>query len=221
MSETYEPHLIDTVSKLLQPGDICIDAGAHTGEFTSVMAMMAGHVHAFEILPDNISALHNRFGINPLITINHTALSNQIGTLNLYQGKSSFEFNILGYDMRGNNNLPIIGSVQSTTIDDYMAGKTPRLDLVKMDVEGAENLVLEGMTNTLKTLRPIVIIEFHNDLGWAGRSYLQEANYKLWAIYHMNQVINNWVDYDHERIYHCMAIPEEKVILLESIYRDL
>ena len=214
MSEAYEPHLIDTITKLLQPGDICIDAGAHTGEFTATMAATAGHVHAFEILPANVEILRDLFSTNPFVTINRTALSDEIGIFDLYQGQSSFEANILGYDMRGNNHLNRIGSIETTTIDAYMADQT-RLNLVKMDVEGAEHLVLKGMANTLRTLRPFVVIEFHDEVGWNGRHFLKDADYRLWAIYHKGQTIHDWVSYSHDRIYHCLGVPAEKAILLE------
>ena len=209
MIESYEPHVMNILDQVLQPGDICIDAGAHIGEFTSVMAKVTDLIHAFEILPANIDVLRHKFSTNPFITINHMAVADRSGMLDLFCGQSSFEGNIIGRDMRGNNALRKIGSVEAISIDQYVFN-FPRLNLVKMDVEGAEHLVLKGMVHCLRTMRPLVIIEFHDDTGWAGRKYLQENDYRLWAIYHNGQVINDWVDYNHDRIYHCMGVPSER-----------
>jgi hypothetical protein len=92
------------------------------------------------------------------------------------------------------------GSAPSPSLDDYIpSGES--LDFVKIDVEGAEARVLEGMRRLLRSARPIVLVEFHDDAGWDGRRHLLEAGYRL------ETLAGDTIHPDAGRVYHCLGRP--------------
>ncbi|MBI2890102.1 MAG: FkbM family methyltransferase [Nitrospirae bacterium] len=111
------------------------------------------------------------------------------------------EWNIRGRDHDGRP-TPREVEVAATSLDTYFpSGST--VNLVKLDVEGAEALVLAGMRRLLREARPVVIVEFHDREGWEGRKELLEAGYDL---YDMNGAKLDPVR-DTERLYHVLALP--------------
>jgi hypothetical protein len=82
----------------------------------------------------------------------------------------------VGADVEGRP-TPAELEVGATSLDSYFA-RNP-LEFVKLDVEGAEADVLRGMRRLLRGQRPTVAVEFHSDAGWAGRSELLDAGYRL------------------------------------------
>ena len=54
------------------------------------------------------------------------------------------------------------------------------LNFVKIDVEGAEAKVLTGMRRLLHEARPIALVEFHDEVGWAGCGELLAEHYHLY-----------------------------------------
>ena len=59
------------------------------------------------------------------------------------------------------------------------------IDFIKIDVEGAENLVINGGLNTIEYNKPIMIIEFHNDEGWRGARPLFAMGYKIIDVFNV------------------------------------
>lgn len=97
--------------------------------------------------------------------------------------------------------------VPATSLDAYFPPGS-RVEFVKMDIEGAEAQALRGMRRLLSECRPVVLVEFHGESGWAGRQELFVAHYCLYDI-------NNarWLDpeLDVQRVYHCLAVPKERL----------
>jgi FkbM family methyltransferase len=191
----------------------CLDIGAFEGVHSKVMAQIAseGKVFAFEPTPDNFNRLYsNVMGITNIIPIK-MAVSNHIGETNLYFGKHNgcTEYNIRGKDL-DENPTAIYCITQVTSIDKYF-DLNEKIDFIKIDVEGAENLVLEGMRETLIKYRPIMIVEFHNDEGWEGAKVLESIDYKILNVY---SNFSECVIGPIRGCYHGVAIPKESNILL-------
>src|SRR5262249_32818331 len=154
----------------------CADVGAHHGVITRVLAELAGPtgaVVAFEAHPDNAAALRDRVEPGPYghrVTVENKAVTDgSTDTVWLHPGRdhASTEWNIGGVDVEGREHDPEL-QVAATSLDQYFAkGRWP--DFVKIDVEGAEGDVLRGMRTLLREARPALVIEFHNDEGWACR----------------------------------------------------
>ena len=153
--ETYEPELL-YLENVLHPGDVFIDAGASIGIFTVVASRLvgdAGRVLAFEPADGTIPVLHRNVQINRLgnVRIFKQALSDKEGTRELYHvyGAPTYSLGGTGRDSE------LFEEVQVTTID--QAVRTANLgpvSCIKIDVEGAEELVLRGAKETIERSRP-------------------------------------------------------------------
>jgi FkbM family methyltransferase len=144
----YEQADLKVVCSLLHPGDDAIDAGANIGLHTLHMARAVGphgRVFAFEPDPANLELLRFNLAANGManVTVFPYALGASAGSASLFlcdQNK--------GYQSLANlvgTGRPITVAVR--TVDELLNGIVPagRIRLMKLDVEGAEPLVLQGM----------------------------------------------------------------------------
>lgn len=177
--------------RLLRPGDHAIDVGANLGYFTLVAAHLvgpAGSVRAFEPSPTIFPRLQANVRLNPKLNVRvyQAAVTDRRGQVTFYSapadrsGYSSLRH--LGGDVAG------VATVAAVALDDLLA-ELPPTRLVKIDVEGAEWLVLQGMRRLLKRDRPYLICEiddgFLRELGAdADRvcRFLRDAGYDIYRI---------------------------------------
>ncbi len=161
----YEQETTKLMERVVEPGMRILDIGAHVGYFSLIAARAAGpdgKVYSFEPEPVNYSLLvenAKRNGYENIVTI-QKGVSNETGTTTLY---------IAGLDNGRNSlyrhDLPQAGTttVEITTIDAYLESQGwPEIDLVKVDVEGSELLVWEGMEQLRqKSSQLKLILEFN------------------------------------------------------------
>lgn len=140
--DVYNYQTFDAFSRLLNPNSNCIDIGAHKGEIFEKMIKHSpeGKHFAFEPLPPLHEILRKRFGKRAQIF--NCALSN-------YAGVSSFQYfsgrpAISGLIKRNNDEHLACTTIQVKTLrlDDAIPSDL-KIDLIKIDVEGAEYLVLK------------------------------------------------------------------------------
>ena len=141
---TREPAIFDAISSLLRPGDVFVDAGANIGFYT-VLASNAvgpiGQVFAVEMMPDTAVVLRGHVGINELTNVRliEKALSDRAGetvTAHVTEGK----FGQASISVGGGGRAV---EVETTTLDAALAD-VARIRLMKMDLEGAEEMALRG-----------------------------------------------------------------------------
>ncbi len=164
---TSEVPVQEALESCLNTGDIFYDIGANVGFFTIIAAKLVGntgHVYAFEPAPENASTIRNNVQINqfPHVTVLEKAVSSSSGTGKL----------LLTHDP-GGNTLATAGSppdvkgemsTELVSIDDLVAqGGVKPPDVVKVDVEGAEVEVLQGMAQTIKSFQPLIIYEIDDE----------------------------------------------------------
>jgi FkbM family methyltransferase len=211
----YEPELRSALAALVRPGSLCVDVGAHHGLITVFLARLAGpngHVVAFEAHPENARALQRTVedeGVAEWVAIENRAVTDGAAPrVWLHPGRdhASAEWNIVGTNVEGRATNAEL-EVAATSLDSYFAAET-ELDLVKIDVEGAEAQVIAGMDRLLREARPALAIEFHGETGWGARTRLLDAGYDLYAVdgRRLDPV------HDVERQYHCLALPSERRI---------
>ena len=148
------------IKKVCHQSSYCIDVGCHKGEIMDIILRCApeGHHTGFEPLPDFYTLLQNKYKKNPHVTIRNYALSDR-------KGQSTFNYVITNpaysglikrnYD-RQEKDTEII--VQTQTLDHLMENH-PKIDLIKIDVEGGEYQVLLGAKSCLQRDKPVVIFE--------------------------------------------------------------
>jgi FkbM family methyltransferase len=159
----------------LRPGDVVADVGAHIGIHSLVLARAGAHVIAFEPTPDSAARLRAAAAENGLrVDVVEAALGIEEGEVSLFADPR--------YDLADAGVRSITGTgarvatARSTSLD---ACGLQRLDILKVDVEGAEAAVFEGARETLVRLRPrAVVVEAkgHGDED-ALRELLSEAGY--------------------------------------------
>jgi FkbM family methyltransferase len=143
---------VSLIESRLHARMVVVDAGANVGIFTCALAQIVGEsgfVHAFEPDPSSFSVLSANVAGNGLkgrVELNQMALGDGVGVVMLHSaGASSFV---------DAGSVP----VQVTTLDAY-AEHLSRLDVVKIDVEGYEPVLLQGAEETLRRLRPLLLVE--------------------------------------------------------------
>lgn len=164
----HSPTLLRNLGRMVAAGDWVIDVGANVGLVTSRLCQLVGPtgaVWAVEPLPRNVArleALRARNGLGQL-TVLPVALSSQAGTARLrlpIRGGGAFGSFVATWETCGEVD------VATARLDDLVAQRRPpgRLRLVKIDAEGFEPQVVAGATETLSTLRPLVLCEFNDVL---------------------------------------------------------
>ncbi|HEY3043479.1 MAG TPA: FkbM family methyltransferase [Vicinamibacterales bacterium] len=158
-SHKYEEHVRQVTRENLREGDVAVDVGANVGVLTFLAASIVGktgRVIAVEPNPDNLQLLyrgivHNRF--SNVEVLPHAA-SNTRTVFSLTGGTSNTHLIAARKPDEGGY------FVQSTVLDDAL-GDLPRLDFVKMDIEGHEPLAFAGFSRLIGRHRPVLLLEFN------------------------------------------------------------
>ena len=160
--ENYEPELAYLESILL-PGSVFVDVGANFGIYTMVASRLvgdAGRVIAFEPSVQSFPVLQENIALNSLENVLsfRAALSEKESRAWLYHALDP-SGNSLGRDtsLDGLGEEVILKSLDNVLEENGI----DRVDVIKVDAEGAEELVLHGAARSLTTHSPVVIFEFN------------------------------------------------------------
>ena len=156
LSEVLAEQTLD-VYGCARPGEIIVDCGAHFGGFTRrVLEEGAAHVVAFEMVPTYVACF--RRNCDPTrVTLHEAAVWSETTTVILEQPPVRLH---RGYCPRVA--AQGVGTpVPAVALDDVLLA-LPRVDCIKMDIEGAERHALLGARGTLQTHRPrLVLCSYH------------------------------------------------------------
>jgi FkbM family methyltransferase len=157
---TYEPGLLGLLEDELRPGDFVLDVGAHVGVHALTAARRLrelggrGRVIAFEPTPDSSAAIRAAAARNGLaVEVVQSALGEAGGGIEL-RGDPRYDTRDAGVRSQFGEG-EVVARAPVTTFDAW-ADDTglERLDVVKLDIEGAEILALRGMRGSLRRLKP-------------------------------------------------------------------
>jgi FkbM family methyltransferase len=183
----YELPFAARIAAAVPKGGVCYDIGGWHGFFTGVMAAQgAKQVLVFEPLPDNIARIEKLAALNPQlpIQVQAMALSDQDGEMDLVvmPDPSMAKLTTSGFQPDASTDQRI--TVRTATIDGLVASAAaPPPALMKLDVEGAEMMVLKGAAETLKKHRPIIFSEVHSSsLLTEVKAYLGALGYEITRI---------------------------------------
>jgi FkbM family methyltransferase len=151
---TWEPHIVDIIVKTLQPGDTYVDVGANVGVTAFNAARKvgpSGKVVAFEPDLANASRFIEGIAANkfPNVTLHQFALSDAAAIVSLSGGSNTFVVN--GESDR------MVQAIEG----DRLLRDEPRIDFIKLDIEGFEPFALDGLRDTLQGHKPTVLCEFN------------------------------------------------------------
>ena len=160
-TKSYEPHVTKAITEKLKSGMVFVDIGANIGYFSLLAANLIGpdgKVLAFEPYQYNVKLLYLNARINGFenIEINPCALADKRSLFAYDNMASNGVISELNADL---DTLLSTTLVSSVTIDEVLQNAN-RMDIIKIDVEGAEYLALSGGNKLLKRHRPIIYSEF-------------------------------------------------------------
>ncbi len=148
----YEPETTKIVKGLIKEGDVCVDVGASIGYFTLLMGRLVGKtgkVIAIEPVPEQhpylaMNVITN--GLKDRVSIYNVAASDKV------EDKEMFTAALL----KGTNTI-----VHCIPLDDILAD-LPKVDFIKMDIDGSEPQALKGLEKTIAKNKDLkLIIEFY------------------------------------------------------------
>lgn len=188
----HEPLASHAFCALLSAGDVVVDAGAHIGQYSLLAARRVGstgRVLAFEPNPPMRARLERNVALNHLSNVGSfgIALADKpgVGTLHLSADPSNAGMASLLADSGGSAGI----QVECRTLDEVMEELAiPRLDVIKVDVEGAEAAVISGGRRSIERHHPTVMYEA-NDVDASGHfqadgatAMLRELGYDIFGI---------------------------------------
>jgi FkbM family methyltransferase len=150
---------VDQLKEFVSAGSTVVDVGANVGFFTLKFARWVGEqgcviaiepdVENFETLALKVSAADLKHGVR----LHRAAAVAEAGSIRLKRNELHPGDHRITFRAEGT-------VVPAITIDDVLAeAGTPRVSLVKIDVQGAEMLVIEGAKRTLEKIQPALFVE--------------------------------------------------------------
>lgn len=185
-----ERHSLEICQQAIRPGDTVIEVGGHIGYlslFFSQLVGDSGHVHVFEPGVNNLPYIEQNVRSRPNITLVKKGAGNETGTATFYLENLAGQNNSLVKDfdvLQRNLKNAFDGGVRITEssidvirLDDYVAQTRIVPNFLKIDVEGFEFEVLDGLRDTMRH-RPAIFVEVqrHHDRVW---EFFESRGYRL------------------------------------------
>jgi FkbM family methyltransferase len=179
--------------RLVEPGDCVWEVGAHIGFVTQWFSKLVGEnglVIAFEPGPSNLEYLRKNVSELANARVEAVAVCDQDGSVSLNVEDLSGQNNSLI------DNLPVLEAntraagvqprlskltVQALSLDSFRSSQRRRANFIKIDVEGAEYQVLVGARETLKSDRPILMVELMMEPR-RSLDFLKELGYRCFYV---------------------------------------
>ncbi len=182
---TYHRQMTNTLSNITKPSMTCVDVGANIGYFTIILSKMVGptgKVYAFEPDPTNFGLLLRNIELNGCcsnVICERKAVSNRMGTSPLYLNKIH---NFGGHSLIGNGSYEY---VPVTSLDIYFGAS--KIDLIKLDVEGSEPEVIQGMRNLINNNPNLALVVEYLPRRGGPLGHIEELFQKGFKLWHINE----------------------------------
>ena len=158
----YEPDILTVIKTELPHGGTFVDIGANIGQhslFACSVVGSEGTVVAFEPIPSIIQQFQSSVSKNNFTdrcTIHPVGCSDKLETKSLQLVATNMGGSSM-HDMKDESSASI--DIQLDTADTRL-NDLPNIDLIKIDTEGHEYEVLQGLSGTIARLRPKILMEF-------------------------------------------------------------
>jgi FkbM family methyltransferase len=186
---TYEIDFASRLAASVTPGTVAYDIGSWHGFFAGVMAAQgASAVHVFEPLPANAARIRHLIALNPdrRITLHACAVGERDSEMDLMIMPETSMAKLEASTFQAGEISAGRVRVNVRSIDEMIsAGEIVPPSLMKIDVEGAEVMVLKGARETIRRHRPLIFAEVHSSaLLTECRTLLEADGYRVSAIDH-------------------------------------
>jgi len=166
-----EPDQTRRIVEALQPSQVFFDVGANVGYYSLIASRVVGdegRVVSFEPFLENVSHLYRHVRLNRLnnVDVLPVACSSDVGLTDFCRGGNGALGHISGVnsgDRSENDSAEDAYWVPTLSLDEFAlrTGRWPAI--IKIDVEGAELLVLQGAERILEKCRPTIFLSTHGD----------------------------------------------------------
>lgn len=158
---SWEPGITALLRTIVPPGGVFMDVGANLGYYSLLASRWvggSGRVYAFEPLRGTYDRLVRNIGLNG---------AKNIVPLRMACAASAGDRHMRTFADSGWSHLATDGdegeAVEATTIDETVERMgVSRLDVIKIDAEGADFEVVKGARRSIEKLRPMVLMEAHH-----------------------------------------------------------
>ncbi len=164
LGRVYEPATTAFFKEVIKPGMTVVDIGANAGYYTLLAARLAGdrgRVYAFEPEPENYAVLVKNVEVNGHhnVLCRQQAVASESGRVQFFLAGESGAHSL--YTGKASPRRRIM--VEATSLDEFFRKDGwPHIDLIKMDIEGAELRALEGMVELVRRAKNLkLIMEFY------------------------------------------------------------
>lgn len=222
----YEPDVSAVIKKILRPGDHFVDVGANIGFFTILASRIvgdSGKVTSFEPSKNVFHRLSRNVALNGIhnAVLHNSAVSDTAGEVILHLGPISHSgITSLRPLEEYDGSTERTERIDAVTMDSLFVNSSKSPRLLKIDVEGAEFKVLNGMKNILggnTQERPYVIFEFSpgylkgiGDSGDSLISLLDSYGYHTYVIGFLGKLESiDLHSVDDSSQFNVIAIPQE------------
>jgi FkbM family methyltransferase len=159
----WEPCVTSYMLSTIRPGQNVVDVGAHIGYFTIIMSLLVGkggRVFAFEPEPCNFDLLRTNLTLNGVhnVTVESKAISDRAGRAGLHlSGDNTGDHRLYGSRLERK-----VHAVDTVALDDYFENMGEPVHFVKIDAQGLEPKILDGMGSVIarNRRRLIILMEF-------------------------------------------------------------
>ncbi len=182
-SAVHELAVTELLWRLTGPSDLALDVGANVGYFTSLLAVRAARVIAFEPHPKHVERLRRAIAgwpQRPRVELWPDAVSDRCGAATLS----------VPHDFAGNEGTASLSlntpaataiTVRTVTLDEALGDRTG--GVLKLDIEGHELAALRGAQEALSTGRiRDIVFEDHATMPTTVSRYLAEYGYTIFGI---------------------------------------
>jgi len=180
--------------KNFSENDVFYDIGANYGYYTYLGVEFCKEVHSFEPIPDVFEFLYLNLKDQENVFLNNVALSNVEGETEIYISKYGTGGSTIIKDvfLKKQEMFSKKIKIKTITLDNYLKNHKPPT-IMKIDVEGAEKLVLEGGINFLKEKSPLIIMEvwreFYDEISSKAVKILLDLGYKPFKIDYQGNIL--------------------------------
>lgn len=214
----YELELVALLRQVLDAGMTFVDVGAQIGYFSITAAALVGDrgmVHSFEPDRDNFARLAANASAYPWVTAHNSAVGDRTGEINFYRSPIKTESGWGALFNEDGKRERVTAAI--CTLDSWAtAAGIERIDLLKMDVEGAEYRVLEGAQAVIAKTRPVMWVEANEVcLARDGKSVAM----LLQRLAGWDYVTQGVWDKRTRSMQNIVAIPKESADLIDKLGR--
>jgi FkbM family methyltransferase len=205
INKVHEESTTALFRKIVKEGDVVVDLGANIGYFTLLAARLVGtkgKVYSFEPEPRNFQYLTRNIQLNGYdnVVALQKAVADKPGTVRLFicpydTGHHTIQKydGIHAYRPDFVDEKKEFVEVEQVRLDDFLRGRTTKINVIKMDVEGAEMLALSGMEKLIRENKnltmlveffPLLIKEMGQSPEKFARSLLEDFHFKMYVVEH-------------------------------------